>query len=144
MTITADTFRSQFPEFEDTAKYSDARISFWIGVAYQMLNASILGDSLDFIAMLYVAHNMAIQARNILSADTGIPGAGSGVVSSKSVGPMSVSYDTEKTTLEGAGSYNSTIYGVQFIELIRMFGSNGVQLYGESPMSLSAQSGFST
>lgn len=127
MTITADDFRTNFPEFNDTSKFTDGQAKFWIGMAYKMLSSDVWGDQLDFGVQLYVAHNLTLAGKNAV----GGPGSTSGPLSSKGVGPVSVSYDVSAGTIQGAASYNMTTYGIQFYQLASLFGAGGIQLYGD-------------
>ncbi|WP_183751238.1 DUF4054 domain-containing protein [Pseudochelatococcus contaminans] len=122
-------FRAAFPEFGDVTRFPDARISFWVGIGQKTLVVDRWGDLLDYGLGLFVAHNLALQTQAVASSSKGgTPGAASGVVSSKSVDKVSVSYDTGSSTVDGAGAWNLTTYGAQFIQLSRMIGVGAVQL----------------
>jgi hypothetical protein len=58
----------------------------------------------------------------------GVPGGNSGPASSKTVGSVTVAYDTAQTAEKDAGYWNLTTYGKQFIRLARMFGAGCIQL----------------
>lgn len=63
---------------------------------------------------------MALRAvDNRAAAIGGGGGANSGVVSSKSVDKVSVSYDSSATMNPDAGFWNNTRYGAEFWQLIR-------------------------
>lgn len=129
VTVTAQSFRSVFPEFSNVAIYPDEGVAYWIGIAYRMLPEDRWADMLDHGVMLYTAHNLALGAANNRSASgAGIPGQSVGVLSSKTVDKVSASYDTGAGTIEGAGDWNLTTYGIRFRRLGRMFGAGGVQL----------------
>ena len=94
-----------------------------------MLNADRWGDTLDYGLGLFVAHHLAIASRDEKAAAAGAtPGATPGVVTSKSVDKVSVSYDGGLGTYEGAGFWNQTNYGVRFFQLARMIGAGGYQI----------------
>jgi hypothetical protein len=129
MTITASRLFADFPEFADIEKYPLATIDFWIVVAGRMLAADRWGDLLDIGTELFVAHNLVLAARDQMSgANGGLGGSGSGVVASKTVDKVSVSYDTAAASVVGAGNWNLTTYGTRYIQLARMVGAGGVQL----------------
>lgn len=129
MTLDAAQFRTDFPEFTDTTAYPDSLINFWLALAGKLLNPLRWGDMLTAGQELFIAHNIVLEARAKLAADKGgIPGASLGVQSSKSVGPVSVSYDTASALEEGAGHWNLTIYGTRYIRLARMLGAGPVQV----------------
>lgn len=130
MTVTPASFREHFPEFADASAYPDVTVSYWLGIGVRMLRPDRWVDLLDHGLELFTAHHIAI-ARQAFRAATagGTPGANAGVVTSKTVDKVSVSYDAGSTTLDaGAGHWNATTYGVQFLQLARMAGSGGWQL----------------
>lgn len=122
--MTVTTIRAVLPEFTDVKKYSDAGLQFWLDTAAGRLDAGIWGAQLDE-GLMYLAAHLAKLAH--LASVPGGNAAGA-VVSSKSVGPASVSYDNNLGNIQAAGSYNLTVYGKLFYNLIRMVGSSGVQL----------------
>lgn len=123
------TFRQNFTEFSDTAKYPDALVTFWLGVVTKMLRSDRWADLLDVGLGLALAHHLVLAVRDQGSAQTGkVPGAVQGVQTSKSVDTVSVSYDVSTVTNEGGGFWNMTSYGVRFLGMARMVGSGGYQL----------------
>lgn len=142
MTISVAQFRVDYPEFGSTVSYPNSQVSYWLEVAYSMLNAGRWGRQLDIGAELFIAHHVAIEAKAMAeSANGGIPGTQVGPVNSKSVDKVSMGYDTGAGIQEGAGHWNMTIYGTRFIRLARMFGAGPVQIgIGAAPVG-SAWSG---
>jgi hypothetical protein len=71
-----------------------------------------------------------LGSADMASGDSGAyPGKGvGGIVTNKSVDGVSVSYDTNSITLDGAGNYNSTKYGREFWQLAMIVGMGGQQL----------------
>lgn len=129
MTVTVSKFRTDLPEFEDALRYTDGLINFWMAAALLRLPADRWDDLLDHGVELFTAHQIALSARaQDAAASGGIPGSGAGVVASKAVDKVSVSYDTGAATLEAGGHWNLTTYGIQFLQLARMVGSGGIQL----------------
>jgi hypothetical protein len=58
------------------------------------------------------AHNLALEARDIETADAGgVPGDVRGPVASKGVGPVSMSCDLAAVALGRGGDWNATHYG---------------------------------
>jgi len=122
-------FRENFPEFASTSSYPNAQITFWAGLAEQMLPADIWGDTLDYAVQLYVAHEITLARQNAQAASTGgSPGGSGGPAQSKTVGQVSVTYDSEVTSEKDAGWWNLTTYGKQLYRLIQMFGAGCIQL----------------
>ncbi|MCX5516229.1 DUF4054 domain-containing protein [Kaistia algarum] len=129
MTATVQTFLAHFPEFADQDVFRTETIQFWLDLAAQMLPADRWGTVLDTGIELYAAHNVALAGPAYRAGQNGgSPGQSSGPVASKTVDKVSVSYDTGAGTLEGAGAWNLTTYGVRFQQLARMFGAGGIQL----------------
>ncbi len=127
--ITSSTLRTDFPEFESVIKYPDTMINFWLKIADKMVLEERWDDMKDFGVELFTAHHITI-AKADLNAEAvgGLSGQKLGAASSKSVGEVSVSYDTNASLEMGAGHWNLTTYGKQFIRLARMFGAGAVQL----------------
>lgn len=129
MSFSIPTFRQAFPEFVDPAAYTDAAMNFWAGIAGKLLPADRWDDMLDSATQLFVAHHLVVGVRNQMTADAGgVPGEVKGVLASKTVDKVSMSYDTKSVGLEDAGFWNASIYGVRFLQLARMFGAGGIQL----------------
>lgn len=138
MTVTAVSFRKDFPEFTDPP-YTALKIQFWANLAGLLLRQERWGPSAatensppttiyDQGIELFVAHNLVLERARDRAADKGaIPGLSKGMISSEGVGPVSVSYDTGSAMEEGAGHWNLTTYGLQFIQISRYLGSAGYQ-----------------
>lgn len=129
MTVTASSFRTDFPEFASTTNYPDSLVTFWIGLAGKLHSEDRWGDVLDYGIELFVAHNLVLERQAAKSAATGaVPGVASGAVAQKTVDKVSVSYDTASAMEPGAGHWNLTTYGQRWIRLVSMFGAGGLQL----------------
>lgn len=129
MTLVIAQFRAAFPEFADIVRYPDAQITFWGEFAETMVIECRWGTMWSKGVMLYVAHEITIAAQNQKAGVIGgVPGQFNGPANSKTVGSVTVGYDTQSTTEKDAGWWNSTIYGKQFIRLARIFGAGVVQL----------------
>ncbi len=105
--VTYDEFVNAFPEFADAAVYTVPQVNMWLEDADKSFDKSILGARYPLAAMLYCAHNITIGASAARSFANGgvVSPAPAGVVASKSVGQVSVSYNTNLTAIKGAGSY---------------------------------------
>ncbi|MCW6600799.1 hypothetical protein A9Q61_12550 [Yersinia ruckeri] len=126
---TPAQFRTDFPQFENEARYPDAAIQFRLSLADNLLDENLLDNMFPYLVELFVAHYMTLQAKDMLSAAMG-GGSGStnGAASSKSVDKVSVSYDNGATLNPDAGFWNFTRYGAEFYQIILMFGAGGRQL----------------
>lgn len=138
--ITPASLRVDYPEFANTQTYPDSQANYWLAVARLLLNQDRWGPPslkatnpptamYDIATELFAAHNMVLEARALAEAKRGgIPGITQGPVSAKSVGPVSVSYDTAASITTDAGHWNETIYGRRYINLVLMFGAGPIQV----------------
>lgn len=122
-------FRAAFPEFADIAVYPDTMLTFWAEVATLQVNSNRWCNQTGLGINLYVAHEITLAAQNWKTGVIGgVPGSTPGIVNSKTVGSVTVGYDTTSIAEKDAGYWNQTNYGRQFIRLARIFGSGCVQL----------------
>lgn len=127
--MDAATLRANFPEFVDSAPYTDAAIAFWLALGTTLLPADRWGTSLDFGLQLFVAHHLVIGKRDAEAAAIGgAPGEIKGVLTSRTVDKVTQSWDAGTVTLTDAGFWNMSTYGVRFLQLARMIGAGGIQL----------------
>jgi hypothetical protein len=120
------TFRINFPEFASETDYPDATINFWAEVGDSLLNIRRWGDRRTFGLQLFVAHKIALAKQDKNNATGGgVPGTGTGLQSSQSAGPISESIDTQTGSMQNAGNWNLTTYGVQFFQLSELVGMGG-------------------
>ena len=123
------TFRSAFPEFVDPTVYPDAMITFWSTLAEQQVVQCVWGTVWATGVMLYTAHELTLAAQNVrISGFGGVPGTSGGVPNTKTVGTVTVGYDSQVTSEKDAGYWNLSNYGKQFIHLARIFGAGAIQL----------------
>lgn len=145
MTIDAAQFRADFPAFADTTVYPDTAFDFWYAIALRLMNAQLWAGLLNVGSELFVAHQLALEARaEAAAAAGGIPGESVGPLNSKSVDKVSMGYDTSAGIEPDAGHWNLTIYGTRYIRLVRMIGMGCVQIgaYGdENSSGISAWTG---
>lgn len=114
-------FRLNFPLFVDTVKYPNDMVAFWSTIAESNVAIDKWGDIRNQAVELYTAHHL------ILASDSDI-GKQTGLLNSKSIGDVSVGYDTGSTSELNAGHWNTTTYGKMFIRLARMYGAGCIQL----------------
>jgi len=126
--------------------FPDSGIAYWLQIAGLLLNQQRYGlpaaavtpptarnpNTMNDIATeLFIAHNLALEARaRQEAANGGVPGAMTGPVTAKAVDKVSVSYDTGAGIEHEAGHWNLTIYGVRFIELAKLFGMGPITVAG--------------
>jgi len=134
--MDAATFRTQFPEFANTTTYPTEQVDFWLGIGELLLRPEVWRTMYNQGLALFTAHHLSIAAQNAKSAASGgIPGATTGMVASKSVDKVSISYNANEIAYKGAGFWNLTTYGLQFWNLIRMFGAGGAYVSGGPPLT---------
>jgi hypothetical protein len=122
-------FRSDFPEFGDTTVYPDSSVTLWMTVATSLVNARRWMELTDIGIELVTAHHLVLGKRDQDAADAGgTPGEVKGPTTSKSVDKVSVGYDSGAATLDSAGFWNLTTYGVRFYTLALSMGAGGLQV----------------
>lgn len=123
MTIDAAAFRVMYPEFSDTTAYPDGAVNRYLLLSQSMLDPQRWGALLDEGTGLYVAHSLTRDKKRATKG-----GAVSGIVTAKSVDKVSVSMDISATTATDAAQWNTSEYGVQYIEMARMIGAGPMQI----------------
>lgn len=122
-------FRKDFPEFADPNRYTLGMVTLWSTLGERLVKDTRLGDMRPMAVQLFTAHNIALAYSNAKAgAAGGSPGMTSGRVTSKSVGDVSVTYDASAGIITGAGHWNLTTYGVQFLQLVELVGMGALQL----------------
>ena len=117
---TLSDFRKAFPELSDG---SDATVSYRLGVANQLFSEEVWGEEMaKHAAGLYAAHFAYLSEKSNASAGS------SGIISSKSVDGVSVSFDTATGSEAGAGLWNLSPYGKELWMLMRVFGAGAYQI----------------
>ena len=129
MTIAAADFRTAFPEFADSVRFTDQAVAIQVAIAVLRLPVDRWDNLYDHGCGLFVAHAMSLQDRAARTAAAGgSPGTISAPLTSKTVDKVSASYDTSAESLVDGGYWNQTSYGIQFLQLARMIGAGGIQL----------------
>ena len=124
-------FRVSFQEFADEVAYPNQFINMWVGLASAMVNYNVWKTQYTLGVSLYVAHELVLSAQNTKTAQAGgPPGVTGGIANTKTVGSVTVGYDTTSTAEENAGYWNTSNYGKQFIRLARVFGAGAIQING--------------
>jgi hypothetical protein len=125
-------FRAAFPEFADTSTYPNTMIGFWATLAEKLVLPAVWSTCWEQGVQLYVAHEITLAAQSKKAAAVGgVPGSQGGIANSKTVGSVTVGYDSSGdrgTGEKDAGWWNLTTYGKQFIRLARIFGAAAIQL----------------
>lgn len=129
MAATPAGLRAAFPEFANESNYPDSMLLFWITFCGRMLDPQKLDDALDDATYLAAAHQAILARRAVIVSESGgTPGAVVAPQSAKSVDNVSASYDTKAVTIENVGHWAGTQYGLQFCQIIRVYGAGVCQL----------------
>ncbi|WP_447874909.1 DUF4054 domain-containing protein [Serratia fonticola] len=126
---TNDQFRTDFPEFADKTRFTDASVNFYLSMADDLLNQDRFGDKFVYLAELMTAHYVELRAKRTAASVRGaLNTSGGGLATSKSVDKVSVSYDVSSIINQDAGFWNNTEYGREFFWWWEMSGAGGRQL----------------
>jgi|SRR6185312_1383835 len=138
MSVTTESFRETLRAFKDQGDYPDAAIAFYVSLAVTAFTGANSGQgnriandppTLDYATMLFTAHHLVLDKRDEQAADAGgVPGEVEGPATAKSVDKVSYSADTQAVTWDNEAFWNQTRYGIQLINLVRMYGAGGVQV----------------
>lgn len=129
--VDVNTFRILRPGLADPQRYPNALIQHYLTLAAAQLDWHRWQDLYTEGTCDWTAHYVVIQVRNAQAAERGaVSGNAIGRVTSKSVGGVSVNYDTGGTEEQDGGHWNTTTYGSAFLRNARMVGSGGAQLGG--------------
>lgn len=127
--LSLEDFRSAFPAFTED-EYPDIAVNTRLILADRFFSEEVWTD--EFVrshAMgLYAAHFLAAYGSPASGGVGYGSGSGAGIVSSKAVDGASVSFDTGSSLEANAGFWNSTPYGRELWQLMRVFGGGAVQL----------------
>lgn len=124
--MTPAQFLAIFPEF---SAVSTTIITFWLSVAANLINVSRWGALASQGQALLTAHYLVLATAESNAATAGAAlGQTQGVITAKAVDGVSVSMDAASVTITGAGMYNATTYGIQWLQLSRMMGAGGMQV----------------
>lgn len=131
---TIEEFLSFYPQF--TNKVPNEVLQAYIGMALECLPYSRWQSQWKIGVGLYVAHFITLYM--LTQAEPDSPAAqvinqskaAMGIATSKSVGDVSISYDTGYLeTINKWGAWAMTIYGQQFVTLAKLMGKGGMYVW---------------
>jgi len=143
--IDYDQFIADLPEFANATTYPESGFTYWSNMAGLLLNGARLGLSActgewiddtplqlyDIATEMFVAHNLVLEKMAQDAANRGNPpGDKVGPTASKSVGSVSVSYNTEAGIEPNAGHWNLTTFGTRLMKLYRLAGAGPIHVGG--------------
>lgn len=128
--LTPTTFRLQFPSFKNPLIYTERQVQFYIDMATKLLRPERWHDMLKEGYALFTAHFLAMDriASTQPGGASGIPGAAVGIINSGTVDKVTFGKEVQSVMEDGAGHWNMTTYGLQYIRFARMFGMGPVQV----------------
>ena len=130
-------FLKFFPNFFDTVNdgfiIPPDVIDFYIQFAHESVSIKRWGHQWKYGMSLFLAHFFTLYLQssfpeNATTQEIVAAGQAKGIMSSKSVGDVSVSYDFGVATqgIENYGLFNTTSYGLQFANLAKLLGKGGM------------------
>jgi len=133
-------FREDRPVFADETDFPNQSVQFFLDIAGIMVNPRYWGTFTVFGQQLVAAHFLALQRYAMLQMERGaagggggalggvVPGMPIGMMQSKSVSKVSVSYDYSHSMIEGGGPWNLTTFGQQYLWLAQLVGTGGIEM----------------
>lgn len=121
---TSNNFLMAYPQF---SIIDISVVDAWVGIAHQCVKYSLWDKTWELGMGLFIAHFLTLYQQTI-EEDLGNPvlskGLSKGLITSESVGGMSVSYDLGSFTSEfdGWGTFKQTIFGQQYVHFLQMMG----------------------
>ncbi len=112
--IDPATFKIRFPEFDSVL---DARIQLFIDDAEIILNEVYWGEKFDLGTSYWVAHELTINEKTGAGSSSS-----SGLVASKAVDGVSISYTNKVPVADDEAYYSSTAYGQKYLALQKNLG----------------------
>lgn len=126
-TPTPEAFLTFFPNFKDVP--TDTLNAYLALVVKQVPDGRFRAET-EYGRYLLVAHQLTVNG--LSGKEASAVGGVSGAIASKTVGSVSVSYDTGGSSETDAGFYNATIYGKQYYALMRKYRTMPFVAYGKS------------
>ncbi len=129
---------SEDPEGETITTYlvDPGIIEMYIGLADAVVKESRWRRQWKIAMGLFIAHFLTLYLQSMANADSTAAqvvaaGQSRGLMSSKSVGDVSVSYDFSAIAqgLDGWAAWNLTTYGMQYATFARMVGKGGMYVW---------------
>ena len=138
--FSIEDFKAIYPLFwsaEIKPMLPDEVIEMYVGFALAIVNIARYHEAWKVCVCLVVAHFLILYLRTMsatpdpTAADIIKAAETKGLVASKSVDGVSVSYDysTAISDLEGWASWKTTEYGIQFITLARVYNMGGMRVW---------------
>lgn len=133
---TLESFFAVYPQFKGLTELPDAIIEMYIGLANACVSYKIwkkqwqIGMAL-FIAHFCTVHLMSYVPEGATAREVLASGQMKGLLGSKSVGDVSVSYDFSLATqnVSDWGQFNLTMFGNQFVALAKLLTQGSMYIW---------------
>jgi hypothetical protein len=130
---TADDFKTMYPQFGEVP---DVVLQAWLNVALATLQYGRWKGYWTLGVGLFIAHFLTLYLQTMTPAGVSTAkilesGLAKGVVSSKSAGDLSKSYDfgAIASEFDGWGTYKQTVFGQQLVHFARLVGKGGMTVW---------------
>ena len=138
--FTLCDFLEIYPNFEgilsDSTVFPQPVIDMYIQFAQDCVSQRRWGNQWKLGMCLFLAHFFTIHLQaqfpeNATAQEVLSYGQSKGLITSKSVGDVSVSYDFSAAVqgVESWGQFNTTSYGLQFANLAKLLGKGGMYVW---------------
>lgn len=131
-----EDFYAIYPQFQGLDELPDMIVQMYIDFANEVVNIARWGKQWKLGMCLFVAHFcsvylMSFVENNSEAAAVIAAGQSKGLISSKSVGDVSVSYDFSLAmqNVDTWGQFNLTLFGNQFVSIAKLNSKGGMWIW---------------
>ena len=131
-----EDFYAIYPQFQGLDELPDMIVQMYIDFANEVVNIARWGKQWRLGMCLFVAHFcsvylMSFVENNSEAAAVIAAGQSKGLISSKSVGDVSVSYDFSLAmqNVDTWGQFNLTLFGNQFVSIAKLNSKGGMWIW---------------
>lgn len=129
-------FYSMYPQFQGLKEIPEAIFDVYMAFALDVVNVDSWGESFKLGVSLLIAHYLTLYLDSFApegasAAEVVASAQMKGVIASKSVGDVSVSYDYNSAIADVSkwSGFNLTAFGNQFAALAEMFSKGGMYIW---------------
>ena len=131
-----EDFYAIYPQFQGLDELPDMIVQMYIDFANEVVNIARWGKQWKLGMCLFVAHFCSVYLRSFVennseAAAVIAAGQSKGLISSKSVGDVSVSYDFSLAmqNVDTWGQFNLTLFGNQFVSIAKLNSKGGMWIW---------------
>ena len=129
-------FYKFYPQFSGLEELPDFIVEQFIGMANAYINIDRWKNSWSFGMNLFVAHFSTLYLQTFAAANSDAnqviaAAQAKGLITSKGVGDVNVSYDFSSAVngLDGWANWTTTAFGIQLASLAKMYGKGAMWIY---------------